>query len=118
MLDVPIRSEGRLIGVICHKHVGPPREWTVEEEQFAASSANTVSLVLEAADRHQAEEALKRNEERTRQIVDTALDAVVSMDRDGVVTGWNRQATLMFGWTAQEIVGRTLCQTIIPPAIS
>ena len=46
MLDVPIRTEGKMVGIICHEHIGPARVWTPEEQQFAASVANTVSLVL------------------------------------------------------------------------
>ena len=115
MLDVPIRVEGKMIGVICHEHIGPSRQWTLEEEQFATSVASTVSLVLEAADRRQAEEALRRNDERTRLIIDLAMDAVVSMDSGGHITAWNRQATAIFGWTAEEALGRDMADTIIPP---
>jgi PAS domain-containing protein len=32
-------------------------------------------------------------------IVDTALDAVVRMDLDGRIVGWNRQAEMIFGWS-------------------
>lgn len=115
MLDVPIRVEGNMIGVICHEHIGPARQWTLEEEQFATSVASTISLVLEVADRRQAEEALRRNDERTRLIIDLAMDAVVSMDSSGHITAWNRQATVIFGWTPEEILGRDIADTIIPP---
>ena len=37
MLDVPVRVEGRMRGVVCHEHVGSPRRWTVREQNFAAS---------------------------------------------------------------------------------
>ena len=32
ILNVPIRLHGELAGVICHEHMGPPREWTLEEQ--------------------------------------------------------------------------------------
>jgi len=48
------------------------------------------------------EEALEASEERTRLIVETALDAVVTMDMDGRVTGWNSQAERIFGWQQQD----------------
>ncbi|MDH4082149.1 MAG: ATP-binding protein [Nitrospira sp.] len=64
MLDVPIRSEGKMIGVICHEHIGPKRRWTLEEQQFAASVANTVALAIEAADRRKVEQALRTSEGR------------------------------------------------------
>ncbi len=62
MLDVPIRSEGRMIGVICYEHLGPMRHWTLEEQHFATAVANTVNLAIEAADRRKAEQALRTSE--------------------------------------------------------
>lgn len=79
LLDAPIRVAGRMIGVICHEHVGSRRDWTLEEEQFAASMADYVALAIEARDRRCAEDALRqaRNEleqrvkERTARLTQT-----------------------------------------------
>lgn len=51
MLDAPIRRHGRVVGVLCLEHIGPPKTWTSEEEAFAASLAAMATLTLEAADR-------------------------------------------------------------------
>ena len=56
----------------------------------------------------QAEEAWRKAEERTRLIVEFALDAVVAMDADGMITGWNPQAEEIFGWTRSEALGRRM----------
>jgi PAS domain S-box-containing protein len=47
-------------------------------------------------------------------VLDTALDAVIVMDRDGVVIGWNDRATRLFGWSWEAMRGRRLSDTIIP----
>jgi PAS domain S-box-containing protein len=47
-------------------------------------------------------------------IFDAALDAVVIMAPDGRIETWNPQAEIMFGWPAEEAVGRNLASTIIP----
>jgi signal transduction histidine kinase len=60
MIDVPIRLHGRIIGIICHEHIGPAREWTSTEQDFAASVADMISLKLEAAERTKAEQALEK----------------------------------------------------------
>ncbi len=60
MLDVPIRLKGEVVGVVCYEHVGPARKWTMEEENFARSPADYVSLAMEADERRRAEEALRR----------------------------------------------------------
>lgn len=59
---------------------------------------------------------LAESEERTRHILETALDAVISIDSDGKITGWNPQAEVVFGWKREEVMGRPLADTIIPPA--
>ncbi|QBE62056.1 response regulator [Pseudoduganella lutea] len=60
--------------------------------------------------------AVARDSERKlRAIVDTALDAVVNMDRNGRVVGWNRQAEIIFGYERDEALGQQLDTLIIPP---
>jgi PAS domain S-box-containing protein len=60
MMDVPIRLQGRIIGLICHEHIGSPKEWTNSDQDFAASVADMISLKLEATDRIKAEQTLER----------------------------------------------------------
>ena len=59
LMDVPIRLHGRLVGVICHEHMGSTRQWTLEEQDFAASVADMVVIKLETAERRKAEKALE-----------------------------------------------------------
>jgi PAS domain S-box-containing protein len=47
-------------------------------------------------------------------ILDTVLDAVVIMDADGIVLGWNQVACETFGWGSDEAVGRALADLIVP----
>ena len=58
--------------------------------------------------------ALAASEAHTRLIIDTALDAVVTMDMKGNVCGWSVQAEKIFGWTRTEAMGRTVAELIIP----
>jgi PAS domain S-box-containing protein len=57
---------------------------------------------------------LREGEERTRVLVDTSHDAVVTMDAQGRVTGWNAQAEILFGWSPPEVLGGRLSSFIIP----
>jgi len=61
------------------------------------------------------ENALLESEELTRAILDSAFDAIISMDADGRVRSWNKSAETIFGWFASDIIGNTLSDTIIPP---
>lgn len=71
-------------------------------------------ISTDITDRKTVEHALRASEERTRLIVDTALDAVVTMDSAGLITGWSPQAETTFGWKRNEAMGRPLETTIIP----
>jgi len=57
---------------------------------------------------------LESSEERLRLIFNTALDAVVTMNAEGLITNWNSEAQRTFGWSAQEALGRRLSETIVP----
>ena len=61
-------------------------------------------------------ELLRRNERRTRLILESAHDGYVAMDSRGRIIDWNPQAERMFGWSREEVVGKmTVAETIIPP---
>jgi PAS domain S-box-containing protein len=71
---------------------------------------------LDITARKEAEQRLHDAHEHLRLMVDSALDAVVSMDVDGIIMGWNPQAETTFGWSAEEVIGRSLVETIVPHA--
>ena len=56
----------------------------------------------------------RESEQKLQGIVDTALDAVVRMNVNGQIVGWNSQAEKIFGWSRDEALGQPLDSTIIP----
>src|SRR5216684_3331356 len=58
--------------------------------------------------RKRAEEALQTSEEKFRSVVQTAHDAIVSADSHGNITDFNRGAEVIFGYSAQEAIGKPL----------
>ena len=53
-------------------------------------------------------------EEHLQQLVDTALDAVITCDAKSRITVWNNGAQRLFGWSPKEAIGMLLTETIIP----
>ena len=73
-----------------------------------------LGLAVDVTNARRAEEAVRQNEQRTRLIIDTALDAVITMDARGRILEWNTQAETMFGWPRAEVLGQRIAEKIIP----
>jgi PAS domain S-box-containing protein len=70
---------------------------------------------LETGTAEQRERALRQSEARTRLVLDSAPDAFITTDRDGIITTWNVAAERMFGWSAVEAIGKPMRGIVIPP---
>jgi PAS domain S-box-containing protein len=66
------------------------------------------------AERSVVEHALRASEERARLVIESAYDAFIAMDAEGVIIDWNPQAEKTFGFPSSQAVGRKLSETIIP----
>ncbi len=67
-----------------------------------------------ALQKKKAEAAIRHSEDVRKQIMNAALDAIICIDTSGTITVWNQQAEKMFGWEAEEIMGKELVEIIIP----
>ena len=67
-----------------------------------------VSVVEDISERKGYALALKASEERLRAVVETAIDAIIMIDSDGIVQSFNPAAEGMFGYTSDEVVGHNV----------
>ncbi len=73
-----------------------------------------VGTSTDIEDLKQSQQELRKTNERTQLIIDTALDAVVTIDAFGTITSWNKQAEIVFGWSSVEAIGQHMSELIIP----
>ena len=83
MLEATVRMDtGELVGVVCHEHVGPIRQWVLDERSFAASIADMVTGALTDDRRRRLTAALAHSEERYRTYVSISTEAVLGAEFD------------------------------------
>jgi PAS domain S-box-containing protein len=116
-----VLREGTIVGLANHTVVlaRDGREYPIEDSgaPIRDEAGNLLGVVLvfrDVTESRRREQELQQSQERTRLIVETALDAVVEIGEDGRIIGWNAQAEQMFGWTREEAIGQLLADTIIP----
>ena len=89
---------------------------TVRQSRNATAAAEHLAAAMEhdMVKRQAVEHELALSNVRLKAIIDNSLNAIVTMNAQGLVTGWNPQAEATFGWTSKEILGKALADTIIP----
>lgn len=108
MLDVPIRLGGRVAGILCHEHVGPPRIWTDDEKRFAAALADRLAVAFEAAGRQRAERQAHEARTWLKTVVDHAPVIVLAVDTSAALTQLDGRGLAGLGLRSDDVIGRTV----------
>lgn len=96
-----------------------PWRWAAVHGVFviAAGAANVVTWRLNEGVRahiRTSEQRARESEERYSAIVESSDDAILSASLDGTITSWNGGAERLYGYSAEEIVGKSV-QLLYPP---
>lgn len=74
-----------------------------------------VQVFRDVSERRRAEQELQQAQERLRAVVDGVLDGIVTFDGQGVIKSFNPAAGRMFGYQAQEVIGRNSSLLLADP---
>ncbi len=102
MLSVPVRLAGVATGILCLEQVGIAHHWTAEEQNFARSLGNLVSLALEGRARQASEQKLASAFRSSPDPI--ALATFPDIHYIEV----NDRFSSFFGYSREEVVGRTI----------
>jgi PAS domain S-box-containing protein len=106
-LSTPLMARsGRLLGMISTHWRRPHRPSERELQPLDV-------LARQAADLIELRES-KEQFRRLASIVESSGDAILSKDLDGIITSWNRGAERVFGYLAEDIIGKSIT-ILIPP---
>jgi PAS domain S-box-containing protein len=109
----PLRTpEGFVLGTLCVMDQ-VPRHLSPLQLRALRVLANQVMAHLELR-RHL--RSLQESEERSKAIVESALDAIITIDHEDRITEFNPAAQQMFGRSKDDVLGRELADVIIPPS--
>src|SRR5215469_11246288 len=106
MLDAPVWVRGEVVGVLCHEHTGPARDWSAEEIDFVSALAAMVSLALEESKRAHSEHLLRESEEKFRALFEGTSQAVLLHDENGILEA-NPSWLQLLGYSGlDEVIGK------------
>lgn len=105
--------------IVDREHLGIFSQAQIEQiflEKLAESEQLNIALDQKIKENEATQKLLRKNELMLGSVISSALDAIVITNQDGHIIHWNKAATEIFGYTEEEVKGRTLMETIIPPA--
>ncbi|HSD58724.1 MAG TPA: PAS domain S-box protein, partial [Methanotrichaceae archaeon] len=114
-LVVPVFMEGSFWGFIGFDDCRLERVWTWCEVSTLLTTAGALGGAL---GRWQADEELRESEEKYRELVESSNSIIMRRDTAGKITFFNEFAQRFFGYSSEEILGRNVVGTIVPPVDS
>jgi PAS domain S-box-containing protein len=107
MLDAGIIQEGKLTGVVCIEHVGNARKWYSDEEAFVSTVASIAAQLFSLVKRKKIKDSLRQSEKSYRGLFNSIQHAIYLQDENGVFLDVNDGALKMYGYSREEMIGKT-----------
>jgi PAS domain S-box-containing protein len=100
----PMVCKNRLIGVLCILS----KETNAFDQKFSRDMATLANNLAIAIDRARFFREIQQSEYRYRTLVETSIDAIVSIDEEGLITDWSIGAMEIFGYKSKERIGKPI----------
>ena len=111
VLSVPIWLRGQVVGVIYYIYgdddISSYSEWSLEEETFASSIADFVTLAIEASERKAAQKALKQSETQFKAIFERSSIGICLVDIKGQIVDINPALCKILKYDCHELIQKS-----------
>ncbi|MBI2900406.1 MAG: PAS domain S-box protein [Planctomycetes bacterium] len=101
-LTLPLLVQGQPIGVMFFSS-RQPRTYQPKHEEFLRTIAGHVAIAVEKS---RLMDALRHKSEYIETILQSSADGIIALDNDGRIQTWNEGARRIYGYTAEEAIGR------------
>jgi PAS domain S-box-containing protein len=92
-----------------------PIELTLSEVQTGGDRRHFTGIIRDITSRKQAEKALRQSQDRTQAILDAAVDAIITINKHGIVESANPAVERMFGYPPRDLIGRNVSMLMPSP---
>jgi PAS domain S-box-containing protein/diguanylate cyclase (GGDEF)-like protein len=89
----------------------------LQEQSAAAEPSRWFSTLQDVTEQKRAEEELRESESLKGAILESSLDALITIDRQGRITEFNPAAQETFGISRQRALGKLMAELIVPPRL-
>jgi PAS domain S-box-containing protein len=110
VLFIPLVIRRNVVGLL--GVANKPGGFNDNDARIATAFGELAAVALHNS---RAMESLEESEERCRHVVQTAGDAIITVNRKGQIASWNRAAEIIFGYSAGEVLGRSV--TLVIPKL-
>lgn len=122
---VPLKAQGRTIGVLALSRYQPDEPYTLEDQLFLQNLADRAAIAIastklysslekELAERKRVEGVLRAYKDRLRRITENMLDIIFQTDNEGRCEYVSPSCEASLGYKAEELVGQSLLDFILP----
>ena len=113
-LVAPVVMAGSQVGMLCFGNTSESRFWRPDEQMFAASLSDFITVLLEKRQRMQMARDLRDSEERFLVIASAVQNAVIMIDDRARVIHWSPAGKRILGYAPEEMLGQDLHRVIAP----
>ena len=109
-LGVPLKHEGEVAGVLGTMYRAA-RKFSDQDIELLSLLANHAAIAIEKARLH---EDIRKGLEFYRSVITSSVDPILTLDAQNRILSWNEAAEELFGFSAEEAIGKTTDETFLP----
>ncbi|MEN6617797.1 MAG: PAS domain S-box protein [Syntrophorhabdus sp.] len=117
-LFFPVQTEDKVLAVLAVRTGSDTRNLSSEHvlfvEAFANLAAAAISRIYLAKEAESARRQAESKKMHLAAIVESSADGIMSADLEGRIISWNQGAEVIYGYAAEEVLGRSITKLVLP----